>query len=225
MAFAYDGWIVATTLGNKIKNSKRNLPLALTIAPLIILVVYLLYFWGIIQLLGVEKVLAEGKNAVYAAGNLLLGTAGGKVILTCVLISLIGVLNGLVIGLLRLPQLLLEKRMLGKFNFLLENTQNSKYENEQKSAFSALVLKIALISTLMWISVHFVVMKRDLFNGGDISEIAIVFSYVAYGLLYLRMFSLKAIPQLTKRWLIPALALLGSVIIVAGSLLLNPLSV
>lgn len=59
MAFAYDGWIVATTLGNKIKNSKKNLPLALTIAPLLILAVYLLYFLGIIELLGVETVLAE----------------------------------------------------------------------------------------------------------------------------------------------------------------------
>lgn len=72
MAFAYDGWIIATTLGNKVKNAKKAMPLALTIAPLIILGIYLSYFLGIINLLGVEKVLAEGKNAVYAAGTLLL---------------------------------------------------------------------------------------------------------------------------------------------------------
>lgn len=72
MAFAYDGWIIATTLGNKVKNAKKAMPLALTIAPLIILGIYLSYFLGIINLLGVEKVLDEGKNAVYAAGTLLL---------------------------------------------------------------------------------------------------------------------------------------------------------
>lgn len=43
-AFSYDGWSVAPSICHEIKNAKRNLPLALTIAPIMILFVYLLYF-------------------------------------------------------------------------------------------------------------------------------------------------------------------------------------
>lgn len=129
------------------------------------------------------------------------------------------------IGVLRLPQLLIEKRLLGRFNSLLPTTQTVEGDQEQTSTFSKLILNIALLTVGFWTIVHFVVMKRDLFNGGDISEITIVFSYVAYGLLYLRMLSLSSLHSRWARFIIPGLALLGSMIIVAGSLLLNPLSV
>lgn len=47
IAFSFDGWIISTTIGHEIKNSKRNLPLALIISPIIILAIYILYFVGI----------------------------------------------------------------------------------------------------------------------------------------------------------------------------------
>ena len=47
IAFSFDGWIVSTTIGHEVRDSKRNLPKALIIAPISILIVYLLYFVGI----------------------------------------------------------------------------------------------------------------------------------------------------------------------------------
>ena len=42
-AFAYEGWIIATSINAEIKDSKRNLPLALIIGGIIIAAVYILY--------------------------------------------------------------------------------------------------------------------------------------------------------------------------------------
>ena len=47
IAFSFDGWIVSTSISHEIKDSKRNLPKALIIAPIFILIVYVLYFIGI----------------------------------------------------------------------------------------------------------------------------------------------------------------------------------
>ena len=44
IAYSYDGWIVATSLSHEVKNAKQTMPKALTIAPLLILTIYTLYF-------------------------------------------------------------------------------------------------------------------------------------------------------------------------------------
>ena len=45
-AFAYEGWIIATSINAELKNAKRNLPLALTGGALIIILAYILYYIG-----------------------------------------------------------------------------------------------------------------------------------------------------------------------------------
>ena len=46
LCFAYDGWHVATFVQSDIKNPKRNMPLALSLTPIVITIVYICYFWG-----------------------------------------------------------------------------------------------------------------------------------------------------------------------------------
>jgi len=47
VAFSFDGWIVSTSICHEIKNSKKNLPIALSVAPIVILLIYVAYFVGI----------------------------------------------------------------------------------------------------------------------------------------------------------------------------------
>lgn len=138
--------------------------------------------------------------------------------MTTVLISLLGVLNGLTIGLLRLPELLIEKRFLGKWNSYFPLDEN-KQQQEKK------ILVLTLISLSFWTLLHFIITKWDLLHGGDISEISIVFSYVAYIPLYICIWKMKEIRNPIRRFLIPCLALLGSLIILIGSIMMSPLSV
>ena len=46
-AFAYEGWIIATSINAEIKDSKKNLPKALILGGIIIVAVYLLYYVGV----------------------------------------------------------------------------------------------------------------------------------------------------------------------------------
>ena len=46
-AFAYEGWIIATSINAELKNSKRNLPIALVLGTLIVAAVYILYYIGL----------------------------------------------------------------------------------------------------------------------------------------------------------------------------------
>ena len=55
IAFAYDGWVVSTSIAHEIKNSKRNLPIALVVGPVFILAVYIIYFIGICALVGPDR--------------------------------------------------------------------------------------------------------------------------------------------------------------------------
>ena len=46
-AFAYEGWIIATSINSEIKDSKKNLPRALIIGGVIIVGIYLFYYIGV----------------------------------------------------------------------------------------------------------------------------------------------------------------------------------
>ena len=68
IAFSFDGWIVSTSIGHEVRDSKRNLPKALIIAPISILIVYLLYFVGISIYVGPETIMSIGDAHVWYVG-------------------------------------------------------------------------------------------------------------------------------------------------------------
>lgn len=50
IAFSFDGWTVSASISSEVRRAKRNVPLALVIAPACILLLYILYFAGIFAL-------------------------------------------------------------------------------------------------------------------------------------------------------------------------------
>jgi len=94
-AFAYEGWIVATSINSELKNPKRDLPRALVIGTAIIMAVYILYFVGLTGGASVEVLMQNGSTA--AITNLF-GNVGGTILNAFVVISCLGTLNGLMIA-------------------------------------------------------------------------------------------------------------------------------
>ncbi|RPF42267.1 APA family basic amino acid/polyamine antiporter [Hydrogenoanaerobacterium saccharovorans] len=217
VVFAFDGWMVSTSICHEIKNSKRNLPLAMIIAPILILIVYVLYFVGITSLVGADQELALGDAHVDAAAKMLLGPTGAKAVLVFVIISVLGTVNGLVMGTIRLPYSLSLRGMLpvsDKYNLV-----NPKTGIPMKSALLAFVL------SSVWMFVHYVTQKFELLPNSDISEIAIVVNYVGAALLYLAVMRLAKkgeIKSKVRGYLLPALAMTGSAIILFAGMQ-NPL--
>jgi APA family basic amino acid/polyamine antiporter len=94
-SFAYEGWIVATSINAELKNPKRDLPRALVIGTIIIMAVYILYFIGLTGGASVKVLMDEG--ATTAIKNLL-GNVGGTIVNALIVISCLGTLNGLMIA-------------------------------------------------------------------------------------------------------------------------------
>ena len=93
--FAYEGWIVATSINAELKNPKKNLPIALVIGSVIVVTAYVLYFVGVAG--GASTAVLIEKGAPTAFTNIF-GNVGGKILQVCIVISCLGTLNGLMMG-------------------------------------------------------------------------------------------------------------------------------
>ena len=219
VAFSYDGWIVSTSIGHEIKNSKKNLPRALIIAPLIILGLYLAYFISVSTFLGSDKVMTLGDNAIYRMASDLFGHAFAKVVLICIIISVVGTVNGLTLGGIRLPYGLALRGNTMPFSAWFTK-EHKKLTMPVNSALFMYIL------TMLWLVAHYFTTEYNILGGSDVSEIAICFSYILYIAFYWKVFVLwkkGEIKSFFRGVICPALAALGSGIIIFGSLIGGPL--
>ena len=60
-AFAYEGWIIATSINAELKNARRNLPIALVIGTLIVALTYILYYIGLSGSVSNAEIMAGGE--------------------------------------------------------------------------------------------------------------------------------------------------------------------
>ncbi|MFB2538668.1 MULTISPECIES: APC family permease [unclassified Acinetobacter] len=213
IAFAFDGWVVSTSISGEIKNSKRNLPIALVVAPLLILVGYLIYFVGLSSYLGAEKVLELGNDSVGFAASQLFGETAGKALLAFVVISVMGTLNGLVLGFIRLPYSL---ALSGRIPFAKALSEVSPtYQIPLKSA--ALTFGLSLL----WLFIHYITTKTEILGKMDISEISVVVSYMLYMVFYYTVFKMWRNGVIKNAFfgvIVPIFASLGSAFIFFGGM-------
>ncbi len=213
IAFSFDGWIVATSIGHEIKDSKRNLPKALIIAPIFILAMYIVYFVGISIYIGPETIMALGDAHVDLAANNLLGPWGAKIVLVFIIISIIGTINGLTLGMIRLPHSLAKRNMFPNSEFV--SKVNEKVLMPVNSAL------VAFLICLAWYVIHYITTKFGLLPNSDISEISITMSYALYMILYFKVLQLGRQGEITGLWtskINPILAIIGSLIILFGGM-------
>jgi APA family basic amino acid/polyamine antiporter len=212
IAFSFDGWVVSTTICHEIKNSKRNLPLALIISPLLILCFYIIYFVGVSSYVGVDTVLQLGDKSAYLAANQIFGEFGGKLLLIFIIISVLGTTNGLILGFIRIPYSLALRNMIPRSDLFAKESKR----------FGGMPLNSALLSlglSLVWLVLHY--LTQEIQIPGDISEISIEFSYILYIALYIAFFRLVRKEHshgILMGYLVPGLAIVGSLIIFLGSI-------
>lgn len=214
IAYSYDGWIVATSISHEVKDSKKNMPRALMIAPFIVLIIYILYFVGITSYVGVEQVMSLGDAHVSFAASQLLGNYFSKLMTVFIIISVMGTVNGLVTGFIRMPYSMALRKGMIPFEQKLQHV-HQKLDMPIYSAVAAFVI------CAFWMFIHYICTKFSLLPNSDVSEIAIALAYLFYILLYYQVFRLyikKEITSLFKGVVCPLLATLGSLIILSGGL-------
>lgn len=213
IAFSFDGWVVSMAVAHEVRNSKRNVPKALVAAPLFVLAAYLMYFLGITGYLGTEAVMSMGDESVAVAATNLLGSTFAGIIYVFVTISVMGTVNGVILGYIRLPYSLALRNAI-PFSKSLRKI-NPKLNMPVNSAFFAIA-----VSGVWWV-IHYLQNKYSLLVNGDIAEIAISMSYLLYIILYYQVFRLWREGKVKGIWygiVFPIFATLGSLFVLFGGL-------
>jgi len=208
--FAYDGWIIATSISSELKNPKRDLSLALVVGSVIVVVAYILFF------LGLSGVVSNGES-LELAGNLdisvlaakrLFGNFLGSSVSVLILVSVLGTLNGVTMANLR-GMFTISSKEKGPNPELF--TKISKSDVPYVSGVAA------VLASLFWLGIWFGNFN-GLFSGFmDTSVLSIVFLYTFYILVYMFLvFKVEGINFFSK-YVAPIVASLGALYLVYGA--------
>ncbi|MDR2817615.1 MAG: APC family permease [Oscillospiraceae bacterium] len=215
IAFAFEGWMMATSISNEVKNPKKNIPLAFTIAPLIILLTYVLYFVGMCFYLGPQEILARGDGYVLVAATKFLGKYGGNVIMTFIIVSVMGALNGNIMSALRFVAPLAERRIFPGANVF------SKSSGKLCASKAAFILVFILSSVFSFVT--YLLKQTGMIDPGfDFTEFAISSCYLLYILLYAQAVRLKRTGEIKsafRGYVCPIMAMFGALVMVSGGAL------
>ena len=200
-AFAYDGWIIATCINAEIKDSKRNLPLALTLGSLIIVSICVFYSIGVSG--GASTIDLVESGATVAFRNIF-GKSIGVVLDLFVALSCLGTLNGLMLASTR-TMYALAARGRGPAPHVFAKV-NAKTNMPIASSV------IGLFMAAFWLVYFYGANVAKWFGdyGFDPSELSIILLYGGYVPIYLMfMKNCKEFGPF-KRFVIPTLAICGS---------------
>jgi APA family basic amino acid/polyamine antiporter len=97
-AFAYEGWIIATSINAELKDAKRNLPKALVRGTFLIMATYILYYVGLSGAVENSILMESGEMGAKTAFANIFSNFMGTGLFVFVVISCLGTLNGLMLA-------------------------------------------------------------------------------------------------------------------------------
>ena len=212
-AFAYEGWIIATSINSEIKDSKKNLPKALIVGGLIIIAVYILYFVGVAGGASAKDLMDTGANVAF---NNVFGPVLGNILNLFVAISCMGTLNGLMLGCCRCMYSLGERGRGPKPEMFAQVDKTTNMPNN-----SAV---FALLVTAIWF-VYFYLTNLAAIWGPkapfvfDSTELPIITIYLMYLPIFFQWMRKEKDQSVMRRFVLPILASIGSAFMVLACII------
>lgn len=198
--FAYEGWIVTTSINAELKNPKKNLPIALVAGAAIVVAAYVLYYIGVAGGATTQVLIEEGATTAFSN---IFGQVGGVFLNICIVISCLGTLNGLMVGASRGMYALAARNegpkpeMFSQVDKTTNMTSNSAIWGLFVCAFWFLFFYGANLTEKGWFG---------LFNF-DSSELPIVTVYAMYIPMMIMWMKKEKDLGVMKRFILPALAI------------------
>ncbi len=210
-AFAYEGWIIATSINSEIKNSKKNLPKALIIGGIIIVAVYLLYYIGVSGAASNQDLVDKG---AYIAYTNIFGNVLGNILNLFVAISCLGTANGLMLGCSRCMYSLAERGNGPKPEIFSQV--------DLKTNMPANSSIIALMITGAWFLYFYLSNLAGTWKGifvFDSTELPIITVYLMYLPMLIQWMHKEKKENFLRRFLLPGLTMIGSCFMVVACIL------
>ncbi len=98
VAFAYEGWIIATSINAELRDAKKNLPRALIGGSIIVVAVYILYYIGLASVVPSSVLMESGEQSARIAFSQVFGNVGGTLLFVFVIISCVFMVSAAIIG-------------------------------------------------------------------------------------------------------------------------------
>ncbi|KGK84153.1 amino acid permease [Desulfosporosinus sp. HMP52] len=213
-SFAYEGWIIATSINAELKDAKKNLPLALTFGTLFVALLYILYYTGLAGAVSNSVMMKGGEAGAKLAFSTVFSNVGGTVLFVFVVISCLGTLNGLMMGCTR-GFYSLAARDMGPAPKVLKcidvNTNmptNSSILGVLLSAVWLLYFFGANLTPVPWFGPF----------SFDSSELPIVTIYAMYIPIFIMIMAKEKSLHFVKRFIMPFLAICACVFMVIAAI-------
>lgn len=219
-AFAYEGWIVATSINAELRDAKKNLPKALLFGTIIVIVVYILYYVGLAGGISNAEMMQNGEEGAKAAFTKIFSNVGGTLLFVFVVISCLGTLNGLMLGCTR-GMYSLAARNVGPRPDIFKQVDSGTNMPANSSIFGLLLCSF-------WLLYFYGANLTESWFGPlsfDSSELPIVTLYAAYIPIFFRLMKNEKELSFGKRFFIPTLAILGSIFMVVAAIFAHGIAV
>lgn len=219
-AFAYEGWIIATSINAELHDSKKNLPKALVGGTFIVMATYILYYVGLAGAVTNETMMANGQESAKLAFETIFGTFAGTLIFVFVIISCLGTLNGLMLACTR-GMYSLAARGEGVRPDIYRQIDPITNMPTNSSIFGVLLAGFWLLYfyganlTAPWFG----------FFCFDSSELPIVTIYASYIPIFLMMMKKEADLPTFKRVIMPTIATLGCIFMIIAAIFSHRMAV
>ena len=210
-AFAYEGWIIATSINSELKDSKRNLPKALIIGGLIIIATYLFYYIGVAGGASNDQLIREGATVAFLN---IFGNVFGNILNLFVAISCMGTMNGLMLGCVRGLYSLAARKEGPRPEIF------SQVDSKTNMAHNSSV--VGLLMCGFWGLYFYLANLAGTWQGAfvfDSSELPIITIYAMYIPIFIQWIRKQKDESVLRRFILPILSICGAVFMVAACIL------
>lgn len=220
-AFAYEGWIVATSINAELKDAKKNLPRALIIGTFIVAAIYILYYIGLSGSATNQVLMENGENGVIMGFQNIFSNFFGSLLIVFVVVSSLGTLNGIMLGATR-----------SMYSLAVRNTGISpklfSYVDKQTNTPINSSL-ICLVLCFVWLAYLYATQMTGSSIFGDftfdMTELPIITTYSLYIPIFFMMIKKEKDLPFFKRYVAPILGILSCCFMVFAAVFSHGVSV
>ena len=215
ISFAFDGWYIATQISGEIKNSSKNLPKALIIGTISVMVIYIAYYLGIVFRMSGAEIIQLKDTYITEFARKIASNSGALLMQLFIIISVLGTSNGLLLATIRVPYQFSNLEKSRKFLNL------NKIDEKTKMPVNSAIF--GTVTIVFYLFIYYITNTHSFFTerNFDISAIPIIFIYLVNGALFLGLFQLFKKKLFSTNSLIKKvmaiIAVLGIVIVLFGT--------
>ena len=225
-SFAYEGWIIATSINAELKDSKKNLPRALIGGGFVIMAVYIFYYLGVAGGATNAQLIQDGAQVAFIN---IFGNVLGNILNLFIAVSCLGTLNGLMLGTSR-GMYSLASRGRGPAKAMFAKVDEATDMPNNSAVF-------ALLLSAVWLAYfYFANLWSFPVEGGgtgslagkpfmfDSTELPVITIYMMYAPIFFQWMRKEKDQNLMRRFLMPILAICGAVFMVIACIFSHGMS-